>query len=284
MIKDRLNELKSRRKSGADVSPDVAPSKEEEEIFSNMERFAELNEWIRTIRDNIEEMQAAVSTPAFHYNDKVMRSKVENRMEQSIALCRRIHASIKQLQEDLETEDARGSILFRVKHTQLMVIRDAYLKAYGEHEEFVNYYEDRITKIMKMEAIAMNSNLTDDEATQLLMNKQMSPFVGNILEETEKARQMLRDVMARHTQLVELENSLVEIRDLFVRISTLVMEQGSLVQVIEYHAQQASMNTDHGTQQLEKARENKIKALKKKSCLYIWVIVILVLVLVIIIF
>lgn len=91
--------------------------------------------------------------------------------------------------------------------------------------------------------------------------------------------------MARHSQLVELEKSLLEIRDLFVKISTLVMEQGSLVQVIEYHAQQASLNADHGAHQLEKAREYKLKALKKKTWLLMWVVIVLaVLVLLMIIF
>ena len=77
--------------------------------------------------------------------------------------------------------------------------------------------------------------------------------------------------MTRHSQLEALEKSLVEVRDMFVRISSLVMEQGSLVQVIEYHAQQATLNTDHGAHQLQKAREYKIKALKKRTCLLIWV-------------
>lgn len=91
--------------------------------------------------------------------------------------------------------------------------------------------------------------------------------------------------MARHSQLVELEKSLSEIRDLFVRISTLVMEQGSLVQVIEYHAQQASLNADHGAHQLEKARVYKLKALKKKTWILMWVVIVLaVLVLLMIIF
>ncbi|XP_055586042.1 syntaxin-4 isoform X2 [Uranotaenia lowii] len=266
-----------KRKYASEVSLDVVTSKSQEEIFCNLEQFSELTSWIRNIRKNIEEMQQSVGTPSFHYNDKAIREKVEKKMDQSLDLCRQIYASIKRLQDELEQEtDKRGTVLFRIKHTQFLVIKDDYLSAYREHEEFVNYYEEKIKKLMKMEAMAMNCNITDDEASQMLANNQVSPFVGNILEETERERQKLRDIMARHSQLVQLEKSLVEIRDLFVRISTLVMEQGSLVQVIEYHAQQALLNADHGAHQLEKAREYKIKAMKKKTWLLIWVIVALV--------
>ncbi|XP_053681835.1 syntaxin-4 [Sabethes cyaneus] len=285
MVKDRLNEMKSKSKYNSDVSLELVPSKSQEEIFCNLEKFSELIGWIRTIRGNTDEMRRAVSMASFHYNDKEIRTRVEKKMDHNIELCKNIHAAIKQLHTELEEDDRRGSVLFRIKHTQFLVIKDDYLSAYREHEEFVTYYEDKIKNLMKKEAKAMSYNITDDEASEMLASNHTSPFVGNILEETERERQKLRDIMSRHSQLAQLEKSLIEIRDLFVRISTLVMEQGSLVQVIEYHAQQALMNTDHGAHQLEKAREYKLKAMKKKTCILIWVVVVLsVLVLLMIIF
>lgn len=154
MVKDRLSELKSKRKYSSDVSLDMVHTRSQEEIFSNLEKFSELTRWIRTIRDNIEEMRKAVSTPSFHYNDKVIREKVERKISESIDLCKRIHHAIKQLHEELEQDERRGSVLFRIKHTQFIVIKDDYLSAYREHEEFVNYYEDKIKKLMKLEAKA----------------------------------------------------------------------------------------------------------------------------------
>lgn len=72
---------------------------------------------------------------------------------------------------------------------------------------------------------------------------------------------------------------------MFVQISTLVMEQGSLIQVIEYETENALQNVDKGADQLEKARELQIKALKKKTCILIWLAIILaVLIFVLIVF
>lgn len=58
-------------------------------------------------------------------------------------------------------------------------------------------------------------------------------------------------------------------------MSTLVMEQGSLIQVIEYETESAGLNVDKGADQIEKARELQIKALKKKTCILIWLAIIL---------
>lgn len=81
--------------------------------------------------------------------------------------------------------------------------------------------------------------------------------------------------MQRHNLLSELEQSLIEVHEMFIQISSLVMEQGSLIQVIEYETESALQNVDKGADQLEKARELQIKALKKKTCILIWLAVIL---------
>lgn len=64
-----------------------------------------------------------------------------------------------------------------------------------------------------------------------------------------------------------------EVRDMFLHISTYVMEQGSLIQVIEYETESALHNVDKGGSELEKARDLKIKALKKKTYILIILLV-----------
>ena len=63
-----------------------------------------------------------------------------------------------------------------------------------------------------------------------------------------------------------------------------VMEQGSLIQVIEYETESALHNVDKGADQLEKARELQIKALKKKTCILIWLSIILAVLILILLF
>lgn len=53
------------------------------------------------------------------------------------------------------------------------------------------------------------------------------------------------------------------------------MEQGSMIQVIEYEVERAQGNVDKGADELDKARELQIKALKKKTYILIILLIIL---------
>lgn len=96
--------------------------------------------------------------------------------------------------------------------------------------------------------LTVDDNITEEETETLIANNTTNLFVGNvknnlldfflfqiyiyfffaiqkILEDTKVARQNLRDLLVRHSELTKIEKSLTEVRDMFIRISTLVMEQ-----------------------------------------------------------
>lgn len=101
--------------------------------------------------------------------------------------------------------------------------------------------------------LSVSHTLSIDESENLLTPAhESSMFVGNvimlfmwtfmepwwfvssfkqILEETKKAQDQLREIVQRHEMLASLERSLQEVYEMFVQISTFVMEQGSLIQV-----------------------------------------------------
>lgn len=85
----------------------------------------------------------------------------------------------------------------------------------------------------------------------------------------------MREIVQRHNLLLNLEKSLAEVLDMFNQISSLVMEQGSILQVIEYEVERAQGNVDKGADELDKARELQIKALKKKTYILIILLIIL---------
>jgi t-SNARE complex subunit (syntaxin) len=95
------------------------------------------------------------------------------------------------------------------------------------------------------------------------------------LEETQKAQHDLREIVQRHNMLTDLERSLLEVHDMFISLSNYVLEQGSLLQVIEYETENAGRNIDKGADELEKARDLQIKALKKKTYILIILLIIL---------
>lgn len=68
--------------------------------------------------------------------------------------------------------------------------------------------------------------------------------------------------MDRFNELRKLEKSIEDVHALFMRIQTLVMEQSETIQRVEFHANQASLYTDKGANELDKANEYQKKARK----------------------
>lgn len=57
------------------------------------------------------------------------------------------------MQTEIENENkSESTMVYRIKNLQFLLIKDHYLKSYQEHEAFVNYYEDKIKKLILQEA------------------------------------------------------------------------------------------------------------------------------------
>ncbi|XP_070502583.1 syntaxin-4-like [Chironomus tepperi] len=282
MIRDRLYELKPINNESIEIDSEI---EEQDELHKVLNKFLAIRQQITLIRNNIDSMKALVNEQKFHYKDKNIREQMEYLITDSLGKSQDVHKSIKVFQDEL-AEPCESLIIFRVKSMQLSLIKNEYLNVYREHSMFVEKYEEKLKKILKREAQIMSRNISIEETEELISNKEKGPslFVGNILEETQKAQHELREIVQRHNMLINLEKTMEEIRDMFFHISTYVMEQGSLIQVIEYETENATNYVDKGADQLDKARELQIKALKKKTyILFILLIVLGVIVLILVI-
>ncbi|CAO1337598.1 unnamed protein product [Diamesa serratosioi] len=230
-------------------------------------QFSDIRYEIQSIRNNIKDMKKTINEQAFHYNDK----STYNLHRTYVELSKNVEKSIRVIKDGI-MEPVCSNIMFRVKTFQLSLVSQDYLSVYREHISFVDGYEEKLKNILKREAQILSVDITHEETETFLINREStSMFVDNVLQETQKARNNLRDIIHRHDELENFEKSLKEVFELFLQISKLVSEQGNLIQVVEYHSEQATFNVDKGADNLEKARVLQIKALKKKTCILIWV-------------
>lgn len=58
--------------------------------------------------------------------------------------------------------------------------------------------------------------------------------------ESEKNKQALADVQARHHDIMKLEQSVKDLRDLFIEMAVLVESQGTMIDRIEYNVSNAA--------------------------------------------
>lgn len=96
-----------------------------------------------------------------------------------------------------------------------------------------------------------NKETTDDELEEMLENGNVAVFTGDvsfvvlswgnrqcvrksetffyllaqIVVQTQEARQALKDIEARHEEIIKLEKNIMELRDLFIEMASLVETQ-----------------------------------------------------------
>ncbi|XP_034671175.1 syntaxin-4 [Drosophila subobscura] len=168
----------------------------------------------------------------------------------------------------------------RMKRTLFYGLYQTYINLWQKNELFLQNYELKIKKNLRLHSKIINSEASEQEIELLMENKTTKLFVDNFLQETEKERQTLRDLMDRFNELRKLEKSIEDVHALFMRIQTLVMEQSDTIQRVEFHAQQATLYVDKGAVELDQAEKHQKKARKKK----IMLITILVAVLLVLLF
>uniref|UniRef100_A0A0K8TNM0 Putative snare protein syntaxin 1 n=1 Tax=Tabanus bromius TaxID=304241 RepID=A0A0K8TNM0_TABBR len=274
MTKDRLQEL--RKISGVAYTSNwnvatVNIDNEHPSVDDILGQYVEIRKNLQNIAANLNEMKKLVQTADLRQSTGNDMEKLRN---QNLSIGTMLINRFKELKADLPKSDDY-TLEARMKRTLFYGMHQEYINIWTSHEEFLQNYETKLKKNLQLHSKIMNYQHTEEEVEELIRNKQTSLFVDNILEETERERRTLRDLLQRYSELEKLERSLSEVHALFLRIQNLVMEQSERIQVVEYHAQQASVRVDRGTENLEKARSLKQKALKCKTCLIISVIVVL---------
>ncbi|XP_026846318.1 syntaxin-4 isoform X2 [Drosophila persimilis] len=157
------------------------------------------------------------------------------------------------------------SLEARMKRTLFYGLYQTYINLWQKNELFLQNYELKIKKNLRLHTKIINSEASEQEIELLMENKTTKLFVDNFLQETEKERQTLRDLMDRFNELRKLEKSIEDVHALFMRIQTLVMEQSETIQRVEFHAQQATLYVDKGAVELDQAEKHQKKARKVRK-------------------
>ncbi|XP_016942052.2 syntaxin-4 [Drosophila suzukii] len=159
------------------------------------------------------------------------------------------------------------SLEARMKRTLFYGLHQTFINLWHKNELFLQNYETKVKKNLRLHTKIINSEASEQEIELLIENKTTKLFVDNYLQETEKERQLLREMMERFNELRRLEKSIEEVHALFMRIQTLVLEQSEVIQRVEFHAQQATLYVDKGADELDQAEQHQKRARKKKIIL-----------------
>ncbi|EDW81925.2 uncharacterized protein Dwil_GK25401 [Drosophila willistoni] len=225
--------------------------------------YTEIRVQLSQIASNLEAMNRMSQTIN-------LRTFSENEMDElhstNLRLCNQLISRFKDFKANLPPENDY-SLEARMKRTLFYGLHQTFLNLWHKNESILQNFELKVKKNLRMHSKIIHSEASEQEIELLLENKTTKLFVDNILQETEKERQTLRDLMDRFNELRKLEKSIEDVHALFMRIQTLVMEQSEVIQRVEFHAQQATLYTDKGAVDLDKAEKHQKKARKKKIML-----------------
>ncbi|KAL3191583.1 hypothetical protein MRX96_059681 [Rhipicephalus microplus] len=265
MIKDRISALKAAQADEDDMDGDVAVTMETpptfmEDFFAEVEEIGQNIEKIEKIVLEMKKKHSAIlSSPL---QDEKMKQDLEELMADVKRIANKMRVKLKLMQQNIEQEDqlvGNRSAELRIRKTQ--------------HSTLSRKRQLEITGKMT----------TDEEIEEMLESGNPAIFTQGIVMETQKARQTLAEIEARHNDIIKLEKSIRELHDMFMDMAMLVESQGEMVDRIEYHVKNAAAYVDTATQETRRAVRYQSKARKKKIIILV-LIVVLVVILAIIIF
>ena len=141
-----------------------------------------------------------------------------------------------------------------------------------EHNNQLEHYKSKSKELLIRQYRIVDEFVSEKEM-ETVLNEGRTIFTGSVLYETSHARQQLNEIEDRHSELLQLENSVREIHELFMELSVMVEEQGETVDRIDMVVVDAEILAHDEAEQIKQARCKKKKPRRLKTKLTIGTII-----------
>ncbi|XP_077509963.1 syntaxin-like isoform X1 [Amblyomma americanum] len=288
MIKDRISALKAAQQEEDDLDGDVAVTLETpptfmEEFFAEVEEIGQnIDKIERIVHDMKRKHSAILSSPL---QDEKMKQDLEELMADVKRISNKVRMKLKLMQQNIDQEDqmvGNRSAELRIRKTQHSTLSRKFVEVMTEYNKIQNDYRERCKDRIRRQLEITGKMTTDEEIEEMLESGNPAIFTQGIVMETQKARQTLAEIEARHHDIIKLEKSIRELHDMFMDMAMLVESQGEMVDRIEYHVKNAAAYVDTATQETRRAVRYQSKARKKRVFILICVAISAVLLVIII--
>ncbi|XP_071549936.1 syntaxin-1A-like isoform X2 [Panulirus ornatus] len=288
MIKDRLEALKAQNSDHVQddtsgIENDVVLNVDDEgesDMVTFFREVEEVRQMIDTVQDNVNAVRKMHSEilSSSQTDEKVMQN-LDDLMASIKKTANKVRTRIKALEEETKAttdpDGGSGGAQQRMKKTQHSTLSRMFVDTMTEYNNVQNNYRDRCKARIQRQLAITGHETSTEELEDMLEKGNIDIFTQGIITETQQARQGLKDIEARHEDIVKLEKSIRDLHDLFMDMAVLVNAQGNLVDSIQRHVEQACRFVDKGSDTIKRAKRFKSNARKKKIIIIICVIVLL---------
>ncbi|ELQ40070.1 hypothetical protein MCOR27_001236 [Pyricularia oryzae] len=204
----------------------------------------------------------------------------QQQLEQQIAETSRrttsIRTTIKQLKKDVEhTQDGSRSIKERQWNTLNDTFKQELRNYIQEEQRYKEGYREQIARQYRI----VNPDASEDEVRRAADQNWGDEGVFQQALRQNRAAQgqaVLGAVRARHNEMRQIEDSIVELAKMFEDLDTLVIQQEPIVQRVEQQAEDTTQNLNHANTEVKKAADHAKNRRKLKWwCLGITTVIII---------
>ncbi|XP_072029101.1 syntaxin-like isoform X3 [Amphiura filiformis] len=269
-MRDRLGSLKRGDGEEDEVGPDdVAVNMESDKYMEEFfEQVEEIRNNIDKIAQNVEEVKKKhsdiLSAPQ---PDEKVKQELEEAMADIKKTANRVRGKLKVMEQSIEQEESAkmNSADVRIRKTQHSTLSRKFVEVMTDYNNTQTDYRERCKGRIQRQLEITGKSTTTEEVEEMLESGNPSIFTSGIIMDTQQAKQTLRDIEARHNDIIKLENSIRELHDMFMDMAMLVESQGEMIDRIEFNVEQsvdyvetAKMDTKKAVKYQSKARRKKI--------------------------
>ncbi|XP_065055547.1 syntaxin-1A-like [Rhopilema esculentum] len=283
-MKDRLAELRGLQ---TDVPPDYDETVFDSNASANRNPFLDdFFTQIEEIQQNISEIKENVLEVKKKHSDILIAPQPSDRtkeeLEQLMANIKRssnkVQNSLKSMQRHIQEQEGSSGGNYaeiRIKKSQHAALQREFVEVMHDYNAIQNDYRDRCKNRIQRQLEITGRSTTSEELEQMLESGNPAIFTQGIIVETQQAKQSLRDIEARHNDIMKLETSIRELHEMFTDMAILVESQGEMINRIEYNVEQAAEYVQAAVVDTKKAVKYQSKARRKKIIIIICCLILL---------
>ncbi|XP_076364665.1 syntaxin-like isoform X2 [Tachypleus tridentatus] len=208
-----------------------------------------------------------------------MKQELEYLMADIKKMANKVRTKLKMMEHKIEQDEQANTSSqadLRIRKTQHTTLSRKFVEIMTDYNKTQTDYRERCKDRIQRQLEITGLTTTDDELEEMLESDNPAIFTQGIVIETQKAKQTLEDIEARHADIIKLERSIKELHDMFMDMAMLVESQGEMIDRIEYNVQQSVDYIDAAKRDTKKAVKYQSKSRRKKIIILVCLAVLVV--------
>ena len=242
-----------------------------EDFFAQV---TEIQQSLADLKTKIQEIKKKHGTIlAAPQPDEQVKEELEQLVNEIQGMMNQVKLKLKKIDKHIKEQEElnRGGFAdIRMKKCQHSTLSRELCDIMSEYDTIQSNYKESCKNRIRRQLQIVNPNMVEDDAfEEMIESDNPAIFTQGIITETQQAKNSLREIEARHNDIIKLEESIRELHSLFTDVAHFVASQGEMIDRIEYNVEHAVEYVQQAVVDTKKAVVYQSKARRKKICIMV---------------